>query len=265
MKKKFSCFLLLLLVLTVILSLSACSAPTCHTDKEDGYIYSLGEEIKLYDNESDQYLGSVVVLDAIVIRDGGFTVEEFDGYDEDDNVIYKDVEYEAVVQINYTCTFIDSNDADNKINFTVRDTNGNTGEKSPEVSYTTEHTPFSSITFAVKEKDEYITIRYAYDTFQQPVAEIKAYYDDSGNYSISDFENFRGSGTGESFSTPDNNSTSLGGFVLISTVLTLVCIAEGIIIVVLTVVVIILSVKYGKAKKRSTAPLPPTASPADNK
>ena len=247
MKKKISCFLLLLLVLIVIMSFSACSAPTCHTDKDENYIYSLGEEIRLYDNESNSYLGSIAVIDAIVIRDGGFSIEEFDGYDEDDNPVYKDVEYEAVVQINYISSFIDSNDADERINFTLRDTSGNAGKKSPEVSYVTEPTPYSSMVFAVKEKDEYITIRYAYDTFQQPVAEIKAYYDDSGNYSADTLENFVGEGEG--FISPQENSSNAGIAAVLLSVLLILCIAEGIIIIVLSVILIILALKLKKAKK----------------
>lgn len=173
MKKSLALFTVILL----ILSLSACQEPTARTEHFDDYVYSVGEEISVYDKESSSLLGTVTVTGVTVVRNEPFELEKIVDFDENDQAIYENVPYEAVVQIDYVYDVADSTNKITASNFIITDCEDNLTERSPEIDYAPVDTDDDSIFVAVKEKGEFVNLKFMFHTSQKPIAYIKAVYD----------------------------------------------------------------------------------------
>lgn len=246
MKKTLS----VLFVLIMILGFSGC-APTTYTEQGKDYVYSVGETINILDKESKQILSSVTITDAIVIKDELFFVEELVKYDDNNNPIYEKTSYEAVVQINYKYSIIDSTKRISAINFSAVDSEGNRAEFFPKTNYKTSYTNDNSFVIALKEKGEFVNLSFQYHTNQTAIAQIKAYYEDVVNKDKD--KDKLNEGNVEQNNTPivdnDSNNTPQSDYNL--QIFVGIFIAQALLNIVLIILVIILCVQHFKKHKNS--------------
>lgn len=153
MKKKVGLiFCLLLFLLT-----TGCSEPTAHAEKEN---YTVGEEIILYDDTSNAYLGRVKILDVSVIKDGPFVIHG--------------KEYAAIVRMTYTTQMADSQKQINAENFVIYDAKGHAVQEEPQ-DYRHEN---NTMVFAVQEKGEYVVIHFRFSSHQETIVTIIGEYEE---------------------------------------------------------------------------------------
>ena len=84
------------------------------TDKPSDYVYSLNKKIKIRGIEFKDGLGTLTVTHASVLKEEPFEIPMFDGYREDG-------------------TAIDSRNKKTNDNFTVKDSQGESAKRNPEV------------------------------------------------------------------------------------------------------------------------------------
>ena len=225
------------LVLLCLLLCSCVKPATTYTNQPETYEYSIGEQVQIFDKESKAELGNITVTGVYVLKDEAFTLQEYD-YDENGNQIYKQVEYDAVIQIDYTYAVIDSSQKISGNNFTVKDCEGNSARHNPDTIYKQVETNNETIIVAVKEKGEFINIDFSFHKNQESIAKIKAYYDakqsnsESQNTSQDDFK--------DDIEEENKNKNITKGF---NTILVVVCCVLVVWNVALTVVLIIVLIK----------------------
>lgn len=167
--------LLVIPIVIIIFCMSSCRATTTMTDHPADYIYALNEEIKIRDIESGGELGTLIITDAILLKEEPFEIPMFDGYREDGTAIYQNENYEALVQVNYIGTSIDSRNKITNDNFTVKDSLGEPVEYNPALEYTLIETEQSTMVIALKNKGEFIDIHFSFHNSQSgPTAKIRA-------------------------------------------------------------------------------------------
>ena len=240
-----------LFVLIMILGFSGC-ASTTYTEQGKDYVYSIGETINILDKESKQLLSSVTITDAIVIKDELFFVEELVKYDDDNNPIYEKTSYEAVVQINYKYSTIDSTKRISAINFSAVDSEGNRAEFFPKTNYKTSYTNDNSFVIALKEKGEFVNLSFQYHTNQTAIAQIKAYYEDVVNKG-EDKDKLNEGNVEQNNTTPivdnDSNNTPQSDYNL--QIFVGIFIAQALLNIVLIIFVIILCAQHSKKYKNN--------------
>lgn len=145
------------------------------TDRSTDYIYSLNEEIIIRDIESKGELGTLKITNAVFLKEEPFELPELEEYSEDWTPIYKNVRYEALVQINYIGTAIDSRNKITSDNFSITDSAGESVKFDPVMEYELIETEESTIVVALKNKGDYINIDFSFHNSQsKPTAKIKA-------------------------------------------------------------------------------------------
>lgn len=171
--------LMLAAFLGSLLALSGCSS-SVYTTYNRGHVYAQGETVELFTAEGDEKLGSFVIQEVYILRDTPFTLREFDDYDEDGDAIYKDVRYEAVVQVNYTWQREPgANLSIDNSNFAVYDAEGNLGQRSPDIAYSKMPADDHCFVAAIEELGDYVEIRYIHGAFQEYAAKVQVYFDGS--------------------------------------------------------------------------------------
>lgn len=177
---------IVLVVLILTLTLCACEeteyVPPCNaqhpaivTDKPEGYIYKLEEPINLFYEGNDAKVGSLVVYNAVVLREGSVHVLTREN---------KDV-VDAVVQINYRFYGINCL---NSWNFSFTDHQGTEGHYLPKeenlfaqempdgrFQFLPSYTEYDVLQCGVFSKGEYLYVDLT-DCHGNFVARIQAYY-----------------------------------------------------------------------------------------
>ena len=122
-----------------------------------------------------------------------FTIKEESGKDENGDIIYKDVVYEQLIQINYY--FKTYNDSINDISqkFRIVDSSGGFGTNNPSVKYSEIPVDgMESLVVALKNKSDKISIQIYYSGIITPNAIVKLTESDDENLiepKIEDIEN----------------------------------------------------------------------------
>jgi len=154
MKKKTGSILCLLFFLIATL----CGCTFAYTDKE---YYEVREEIRIYDEETDEYLGRVKITDVIVIEEDPI-IQRKNGADKNEDSSYEYTRYEAIVQMSYVANMEENEGSITEDNFSIYDANGVEALMNPP-GYT-EYGEYgtNSVVFAVKERSDYVTIEFSY-------------------------------------------------------------------------------------------------------
>ncbi len=168
--KRFVSVLTLIVAMTLIFS--SCSS-TANTGKDEDYLYSIGEKIEIYDNSSEAKLGEVTITDVIVLSEEAFRLQV-----SEENSVY----CEGIVQICYTSSVVDSSNAFNYGNFTVRDCEGEDAIRNPEVEFEAVKTEDQYFVCAVENLGEGLKIGVQFHSFQPIIAWVDASYEAASDY-----------------------------------------------------------------------------------
>ncbi len=146
------------------------------------YVYKNEEEIRFYDNvKTGELLSSLTFVSMATLSDDAFTVTEQKGKDENGSVIYENVVYEQIVQINYRFNSYDDSVGDISERLIVVDENGEFGMTDFPAKYSkipAEGT--KSLVVALKNKSNKINIRIYYSGIITPNAVVEMTENNSG-------------------------------------------------------------------------------------
>lgn len=224
MRKKYI-FITLLIMLAV--AMSACAPATTRTDKDENYIYSAGETINIYDKESGQKLGDIVITNVSVISDEPFEINMSPGK-ADPSII----KYEGLIQVCYKYSVADSSVDIDYNNFKVEDYCGEDAFENPDVYYEAFDTDDEYFVSAVKNLGTYVDIEFSFHTYQTPTAKAHIEYSDPG---VTASKARHGNNAAD-------EAESVPGYVT-------VIVIAGFLLVVLGVTVFL--VKYNRAKRKA--------------
>ena len=250
-------FIAILMILATVLSFSGCYAEsTVGTDLEADHVYGLGEEMKFFDLQTDEKLGSVTVKEVYVLSDKPFSRRERVGKDEDGESVYETLNFEGIVQICYSYETVDSSRNVTNRNFYVYDRDGNKASINTENGeYILKETEYNSFVVAVQDLDEGLNVGVSFIRGQEPCAWAAINYSDN---SAKDSEQVKKQidEIKESFGELDieaddederRSEEKLKG--LISAFIAVLVISP-VVCIVLIIVVIVMAVKMKKLKKK---------------
>lgn len=221
----------ILIILCLSLTLFACGTPTTYTKKDE---YAVGEWISIYDNESDSELGKVKITNVNLIYDEPFTEEKIVSYDDNNNPVYKYVDYEGLVLIEYDYSVLDSTKKFKSSNFKIFDSEGKDAyEYDPSDLGIKVKSNSKHFVVAVKNIGDHVNIKVKFHLMQNSITTVKGYYDDS-KY-VTDIED----------NTPDNSKEDKSASTI--KVLTFICILEFSVIIFLLIMFVF--VPNGKKKR----------------
>lgn len=171
------------IIVCITILLTGCrSVGDVITQKPREYIYKANEEILFYDNiKTGDLLSSLTFVSMFTLSEDPFTIQET-VRDENGDIVYKDVVYEQLIQINYR--FI-SNDnySDNIVQlFRIIDAGGESGKNDPSIEYS--EIPVSgmdSFVVALENKSDKIKIQVYYSGVFTPNAVAELTKEDSEN------------------------------------------------------------------------------------
>ena len=192
MKKHAKALLAFLLVIVFMLSSFSCgktSEPvTYHTEKQS---YTLGEKVKIYDDQSYGYLGEITITNVRVLSDVPYFKREYycraDNLTQEAKVKYGDkleieadsvyllTEYQSIVQIDYSAKTIDSSYKITSKNLTIKDAKHNKADNNVTVYYDKYPTQDESIVVGLLEKGD-INIDFTFKSSSKTLCEIYCKY-----------------------------------------------------------------------------------------
>lgn len=160
------------LILMISISFATACNATSAGDKGTNHIYKINEEIKIVDKGSDGELGTLEITKCEVIKNEPFILKVENGFTENSEPIYEDVEYTQVILISYNVSTTDSSKWVTSANF---DTVGNHGEKGYyDADLNMNYGEKNSVVFAFKEATDVVKIEFNYKLLQmQPTAVIE--------------------------------------------------------------------------------------------
>ena len=204
----------------ISLILSSC-ASTANTGKDGSYVYGIGEKIEIFDNDSEKKLGEVTVTDVFVLSDESFRLEVSEG----DSVLFG-----GLVQICYTADVIDSSNPVDEHSFVVRDCEGNDAEIDPDVEYEMKETSDKAFVCAVEELGEGVKIGLSFHRFQPVIAWVDGNYEKAEDLR----DNYVSNENNEEPEERDDGKVKL---------LTVICIAEGVVLLGAIITILVLVTK----------------------
>lgn len=180
---KNSTFLLTIAVLLSFVFTGCRGVGDVITQNPREYVYKTKEEIRFYDNvKTGDLLSSLTFVSMFTLSDSTFMVTEQQGKDENGNIIYEDVVYEQIIQINYCFNSYDDSVRDISRSLVVVDENGTHGTIDPPVKYS--EIPVDgteTLVVALKNKSNKINIQIFYSGIIMPNAVVEmSEIDDEG-------------------------------------------------------------------------------------
>ena len=197
---------ILMPIIIVMCVLTGCMQDSTTTSKKSNY--QLGEKIKIYDNETEAYLGEVTVTNVRIIssepyksKDYLMPLENLDEVDKgqygdrlliDGDSVYLLTEYNYILQIDYTATSIDSAKKISKSNFDIKDFKDRSVDRSIDVEYESLPSSGSSFAIGIFEKGD-IELGFSYHSNQKNMCTISCEFDEeTDSYIVANTEDDSG-------------------------------------------------------------------------
>ena len=160
----------------LILFLASCSfAGDVTTEHARNYVYSAGETIRFFDEKHDRdFLGELTFMSMRVLSEERFTQKERKSSADSGSSEYEDVEYNQIVQINYTYQKADGKTLGEK-DFLVYDSASNKGLLNPTDAEFNQFPAenMRSMIVALKKPGDTIETRVMYSGMFTPNAIVK--------------------------------------------------------------------------------------------
>jgi len=169
MKKKITTILLLLLFLFMV----ACdteNTPTVHAEKD---AYTIGEEIVIRDDVSDEILGRVMITELLVIEEGPVYIDRKGNVRKNEWQGIDAVKCDAVIQMNYLAETLDSKSSISGDHFEIYEADGTLVRRNLNHRQVGDE---KCVVFAVKKKEGGVTVDFRFHPDQEVITTITGGY-----------------------------------------------------------------------------------------
>lgn len=156
------------LMLSVMIWMVTACVPSVETiTKQPGnYLYGKNEKIEIVDIENNQVIAILTINDCRILKNSAFKISEYKNTDSNGSVIYEDVNYGQLIQVDYD--FQNQPGYSKEIsahNFSVKSSSGEHAKINPEIKNIS-FDEANSFLVALKERSDRLEISFTYDIYQ---------------------------------------------------------------------------------------------------